>query len=372
MRRPRAHSSGGAIPGDRCRWRRAWRWSPATAQDHDRHQNGRPLATRAGRRSVASLLRQDRAGRARGAPPRTRDVRTAGTSCGRQPDRGAETRRATPDPRLHTLRRIGRSMRRSNAQARAGLLGARDRWRHGQGCVPVARRSPHRSRYVRSPHLVRDDGTVFRANRSSPSGVPISDRTIKRIEETTMPPVGTLNISPHRSRRSRRVRRSHRGGGGCDHRAHGRRLARGGGQVEADRGADPVDVVSPGVRDTAGREGAGFVVDLALTARTKAANPLLSSESGYKPLFNNPTAPTFQPGANGPRPDSSCCCRRRPSRPAHHSKVRCQTLPASSRSTAWVSEGPHANAEHVADRQGRLWLRSPVLTAYLVTGTPPR
>ena len=126
VRRPRAHSSGGAIPGDRCRWRHAWRWSPATAQDHDRHQNcSAACHTRTKVCCVASS--------ARSCWPSTRcataytrrpycwySVRTAaGSRC--------RTRRATPDPRLHTLRRIGRSMRRSNAQVRAGLLGARDR-----------------------------------------------------------------------------------------------------------------------------------------------------------------------------------------------------------------------------------------------------
>jgi len=66
----------------------------------------------------------------------------------------------------------------------------------------------------------------------------------------------------------------------------------------------PVDlsVFSPGTNDVAGTNGSGFVIDLALTARNKAANGFLSAEAGYKPLFNNPTSPTFQPGTNGGAP----------------------------------------------------------------------
>jgi hypothetical protein len=66
----------------------------------------------------------------------------------------------------------------------------------------------------------------------------------------------------------------------------------------------PVDlsVFSPGANDVAGTNGSGFVIDLALTARNKASNMYLSAESGYKPLFNNPTSPTFQPGTNGGAP----------------------------------------------------------------------
>jgi predicted lipoprotein with Yx(FWY)xxD motif len=63
-----------------------------------------------------------------------------------------------------------------------------------------------------------------------------------------------------------------------------------------------LSVFSPGARDVAGKDGAGFVVDLALTARNTAANSLLSPEAGYKPFFNNPTAPTFVPGPDGGAP----------------------------------------------------------------------
>ena len=63
-----------------------------------------------------------------------------------------------------------------------------------------------------------------------------------------------------------------------------------------------LSVFSPSVRDTAGKDGAGFVVDLSLTARNRAANGLLSPEAGYKPFFNNPTAPTFAPGADAGAP----------------------------------------------------------------------
>ena len=63
-----------------------------------------------------------------------------------------------------------------------------------------------------------------------------------------------------------------------------------------------LSVFSPGTNDVAGRDGSGFVVDLSLTARNKASNAVLSPEAGYKPLFNNPTSPTFQPGTNGGAP----------------------------------------------------------------------
>jgi predicted lipoprotein with Yx(FWY)xxD motif len=63
-----------------------------------------------------------------------------------------------------------------------------------------------------------------------------------------------------------------------------------------------LSVFSPGVGDTAGQDGAGFVVDLSLTARNQAANSLLAPEAGYKPFFNNPTAPTFKPGADSGAP----------------------------------------------------------------------
>jgi predicted lipoprotein with Yx(FWY)xxD motif len=63
-----------------------------------------------------------------------------------------------------------------------------------------------------------------------------------------------------------------------------------------------LSVLSPGVGDTAGQGGAGFVVDLSLTARNRAANRLLGPEAGYKPFFNNPTSPTFKPGPDGAAP----------------------------------------------------------------------
>jgi predicted lipoprotein with Yx(FWY)xxD motif len=63
-----------------------------------------------------------------------------------------------------------------------------------------------------------------------------------------------------------------------------------------------LSVFSPGASDTAGIGGSGFVVDLALTARNKASNTFLSPDAGYKPFFNNPSAPTFVPGPNGGAP----------------------------------------------------------------------
>jgi predicted lipoprotein with Yx(FWY)xxD motif len=63
-----------------------------------------------------------------------------------------------------------------------------------------------------------------------------------------------------------------------------------------------LSVFSPGANDVAGKDGSGFVIDLALTARNKASNRFLAPEAGYKPLFNNPTSPTFQPGPNGAAP----------------------------------------------------------------------
>jgi hypothetical protein len=61
-------------------------------------------------------------------------------------------------------------------------------------------------------------------------------------------------------------------------------------------------VASPRNGELAGRAGAGFVVDLSLTARNRSANTLLAPESGYKPFFNNPTAPTFHAGPNAGAP----------------------------------------------------------------------
>jgi predicted lipoprotein with Yx(FWY)xxD motif len=54
--------------------------------------------------------------------------------------------------------------------------------------------------------------------------------------------------------------------------------------------------------DSGGRAGAGgsFNVDLMLQARTKQANSLLSAAKGYKPLFNDPSGPTFGPGQADP------------------------------------------------------------------------
>jgi hypothetical protein len=63
-----------------------------------------------------------------------------------------------------------------------------------------------------------------------------------------------------------------------------------------------LSVFAPGTNDVAGKGGSGFVVDLSLTARNKASNGSLAPEAGYKPLFNNPTSPTFAPGANGGAP----------------------------------------------------------------------
>lgn len=51
-----------------------------------------------------------------------------------------------------------------------------------------------------------------------------------------------------------------------------------------------------------GRAGAGgsFNVDLMVQARNRQANPLLSPANGYKPLFNDPSGPTFGPGQADP------------------------------------------------------------------------
>ena len=59
-----------------------------------------------------------------------------------------------------------------------------------------------------------------------------------------------------------------------------------------------VSVLAPRLQDTAGKDGAGFVVDVALTARNRGANDTLSAGAGYRPFFNDPTAPTFMPGTN--------------------------------------------------------------------------
>src|SRR5262249_44429929 len=56
-------------------------------------------------------------------------------------------------------------------------------------------------------------------------------------------------------------------------------------------------VFTPGRGDVAGVGGA-FNVDLSLQARNARANALLSAAAGYKPFFNDPSAPTFHPGSN--------------------------------------------------------------------------
>jgi len=63
-----------------------------------------------------------------------------------------------------------------------------------------------------------------------------------------------------------------------------------------------LSVFSPGANDVAGKDGSGFVVDLSLTARNKGSNGFLAPEAGYKPLFINPTSPTFGPGVDGGAP----------------------------------------------------------------------
>jgi predicted lipoprotein with Yx(FWY)xxD motif len=57
-------------------------------------------------------------------------------------------------------------------------------------------------------------------------------------------------------------------------------------------------VISPGPGDTAGAGGT-FSVDLSLEARTQQANSLLG---GYTSAFNDPSKPTFHPGANASAP----------------------------------------------------------------------
>jgi hypothetical protein len=63
-----------------------------------------------------------------------------------------------------------------------------------------------------------------------------------------------------------------------------------------------LSVLSPHNGDRAGRDGAGFVVDLSLTARNRRANTLLSPEAGYKPFFDNPTAASFHAGPSDAAP----------------------------------------------------------------------
>jgi hypothetical protein len=61
-------------------------------------------------------------------------------------------------------------------------------------------------------------------------------------------------------------------------------------------------VLSPRHGDRAGQDGAGFVIDLSLTARNRRANTLLSPEAGYQPSLNNPTATSFRVGPNAAAP----------------------------------------------------------------------
>ena len=57
-------------------------------------------------------------------------------------------------------------------------------------------------------------------------------------------------------------------------------------------------VFSPTSGDLAGRDGAGFTIDLAFTARDRAANGWLSGDAGYRPFFKSPDAPSFTAGTN--------------------------------------------------------------------------
>jgi predicted lipoprotein with Yx(FWY)xxD motif len=60
-----------------------------------------------------------------------------------------------------------------------------------------------------------------------------------------------------------------------------------------------LSVLTPNAGARAGA-GGSFNVDLMLQARTKQADPLLSAANGYKPLFNDPSGPTFGPGQADP------------------------------------------------------------------------
>ena len=117
-----------------------------------------------------------------------------------------------------------------------------------------------------------------------------------------------------------------------------------------------LSVFSPRAGDSAGRDGAGFVVDVSLTARTKAANRLLSSEAGYKPFFNNPTAPTFQPGANGGAPGLVVMLSTTPTTPGTPFQGPGTNLAGLFQiNGVGTREGrPGPDVEHVADRQGRV------------------
>jgi hypothetical protein len=59
-----------------------------------------------------------------------------------------------------------------------------------------------------------------------------------------------------------------------------------------------VTVFSPGEGDDSGTAGTGFVVDLAVDATGARGNSILSPSNGYHPFFNEPSSPTFHPGAD--------------------------------------------------------------------------
>ena len=76
---------------------------------------------------------------------------------------------------------------------------------------------------------------------------------------------------------------------------------------------------------------------LADRGRNKAANSLLAPEAGYKPFFNNPTAPTFKPGPDGGAPGLVVLLSTTPDTcRARRSKARAPTSRACSRSTGSV------------------------------------
>jgi hypothetical protein len=68
-----------------------------------------------------------------------------------------------------------------------------------------------------------------------------------------------------------------------------------------------VTVFAPLPGDVVGLSGAGWVVDLAIDARSPQFNSLLSPSNGYKPAFLNPANSTqFHPGNNSATPGLVC------------------------------------------------------------------
>jgi len=133
-----------------------------------------------------------------------------------------------------------------------------------------------------------------------------------------------------------------------------------------------VTVFSPGAGDSAGSGGVGFIVDVALDARTHKFNSLLSPAAGYKPFFNDPMAPTSHPGPDPGAPGLVVLLSSTPNMPGTPFQG-----PRTNLAGLFQINGVakvHGNAETWNTWQPRKPLfgtSKTVLTVYVVRGTAP-